>query len=120
MMFKVYYKSKDGEFPTHIGENPFETPALEVLVIVEEDERHGRKIVSNGDYYIWDGEHWWATDAPGMFQYLVSPGHKRVLFGVMVSSGEWDEVMKLAYEDSDFSPKTAFYRHEVKNGSANL
>ena len=109
--FRVYYKGG----ATYDGD-PFETPVLGVLVILENSPEHGRRLVTQGDYYVWDAEasRWWAVDYPGMIQYLVEPGAKRVLLGVMVSAEEWTRAMQAAEADPDFPERTAYDAHEVR------
>lgn len=109
MQFKVYYDNG----ATYTGD-PFLAPALRVLVIVEENQEHGRKLVSGGDYYVWEKEHWYAVDYPGMIQYLVSPGPRRVLLGIMVEGNLWNATMKEARNDPDFPSQTAYHVYENK------
>jgi len=114
MKFKVYYERHGKEeFPTYTGD-PFDTPAMGVLVIVEESKEHGRRLVTNGDYYVWDGARWWPTDMPGLFQYLNKPGPRRVLLGVMVDMDEWNKVMWAATNDPEFPAKTGYDFYEAK------
>lgn len=116
MRFKVYYKRKDGEFPTFSGDgrNVFDTPMPFVLAIVEESKRHGRRLVTNGDYYVLRDSSWHPVDLPGLFQYWLEPGAQKVLMGITVSAEEWNDVMRLATNDPDFPPKTGYDFLEVK------
>ncbi len=109
--FRVYYDTGG----TYSG--PVEgTPIFGVLVIVERSLEHGRRLVTNGDYYCWDEKRkrWLPGDYPHLVQYLHRPGWKRVLMGVTVNSDEWNEVMKRATNDPDFPVKTGYDFHEVK------
>lgn len=105
--FKVYYSDH-----TIYEGDPFNTPIFKVLVIVERHKNHGRILISGGDYYGWDGKHWLAFDYPGLLQYLMEPGPRRVLIGIKVEEDEWNAVMRKAYYDPDFPPKTSKASYE--------
>lgn len=113
-MFKVFYDNGS----TYVGD-PFYAPVLGVLVIVEDDSEHGRRIIQNADYYCWDnrgdGDRWWESDFVGLVDYLITPGAKRVLIGKLVPNKVQEEVFQRAYNDPDFAPKTAYsQRHHGK------
>src|SRR3990172_5918358 len=101
--FRVYY---DGG-ATYDGD-PFWTPVFGVLVIVEQDPDHGRRLVSAKDYYVWEHKRWWAVDFVGMVDYLARPGPRRVLFGRTVPNDVWYAAMRRANEDPDFPAPTAW------------
>jgi len=105
MKFKVFYV--DGTVYTGTVEA---TPTDNVLVIVEYSKEHGRRLVTNGDYYCWDEkrQRWFPGDMMHFIQYLREYGMKRVLFGRTVDNEEWNEVMKRATSDPDFPPKTGY------------
>ncbi|MHC4752905.1 MAG: hypothetical protein ACYTFW_23920 [Planctomycetota bacterium] len=50
----------------------------------------------------------------GMYDYLIEPGFKRVLFGRTVTSDQFNEIFKRASNDPDFPEKTAFANKERK------
>lgn len=106
-MYKVYYANGS----TYSGD-PLYAPALGVLVIVESDPEHGRRIIQNADYYLWDdrgdGLRWFESDYPGLIDYLIQPGAKRVLFGRLVPNCIFQAVFTKAYNDPDFEPKTGW------------
>jgi hypothetical protein len=106
-MFKVFYA--DGS--TYTGD-AFDAPAWGVLLIAETDKDHGRRIVSNGDYYVWE-ERWRAKDFVGLIDYLAQPGPRKVLIGRMVDNEIWNETFKRANEDADFPARTGYGFHEV-------
>ena len=108
MNFRVYYA--DGS--TFDGD-AFNAPAMNVLMIVELDKDHGRRIVSGGDYYVWDGQ-WFAVDKEGMFQYLCDAGPRRVLIGRMVDNERWTAIYRRADSDPDFPARTAYGVFERK------
>jgi hypothetical protein len=103
--FRIYYDGGN----TYDGD-PFCAPAFGILVIVEKDEEHGRRLVTAKDYYCWDenNNRWWCFDYIGMIDYLAQPGRKRVLFGRTVKNSIWYSAMKRANYDPDFPPRTAW------------
>ena len=113
MDFKVYYLGGD----TYHGAVK-NTPIWLTLLIVEKDELHGRKIVSGGDYYVYEPNgKWMSVDYAGMLQYMSRPFmEKRFLVGVMVDSKDWDDVVRKARSDPDFPPQTALSAYETKAG----
>ncbi len=113
MKWRVYYtggatfSDKDG--------SPFEAPALGVQTIVQADPEVGRYIVARRDYYWWDVERdrWFGGDYAGFFQYMVTPGPRRALFGHYVTNAEYEACAKAAHLDPDFPPKSARHPDEV-------
>lgn len=113
-MYKVYYA--DGS--TYTGD-PFCAPVLGVLVIVEDDILHGRRIIQNADYYCLedrgDGVQWWESDFVGLVDYLITPGAKRILIGRLVPNEIHSQILELALNDPDFKSKTGYTdRHRRK------
>lgn len=113
-MFKIYYDDDT----TYTGD-PYNAPGLGVLIIVEDDSLHGRRIIQNGDYYCYDdrgeGMAWWESDFVGLIDYLIKPGVKKVLIGRLVSNSLHQKVFDRAYSDPDFAPKTGnSLRHHGK------
>lgn len=106
-MFKVYYAN--GE--TYAGD-PFEAPAWGALLIVESDPDHGRRIVSNLDYFVWLGHRWRSVDFIGLIDYLAQPGPRKVLIGRMVDNDLWYETWRRAESDPDFLPRTGRHPYE--------
>lgn len=109
--FKVFYA--DGS--TYTGD-PYEAPAMGVIVIVHKDKEHGRRISAGHDYYVWepDIERFVNVDQIGMYCYLIRPGAKRVLLGQMVSDEKYQEIFLMSQNDPDFPPRTAYHRFEVQ------
>lgn len=106
-MFKIFYDNG----ATYTGD-PFLAPVLGVLIVVEEDRDHGRRIIQNADYFCWDdrgeGYSWWEADFVGLVDYLISPGPKRVLIGRLVPNSVHQAVFDRAYTDPDFQEKTGW------------
>lgn len=108
--WRIYY---DGG-ATFEGE-PEKAPFFGALLVVEQDEEHGRRFVI-GDYFVYDVERgrWWGVDKDGRNDYLQRPGWKRYLVGRMLPNKEWIEVWRRAEADVDFPPRTGFGAHERK------
>lgn len=120
MKYRVYYNPNSCHgLATFDGDesNWFEAPIHEVIVILQEDKEHGRKLLSGGDYYIWEGETigWISCDRDTMYQYMARPGRdKRFLLGVMVSNELWNTIMKEARLTEDFPKQTALRKYEAR------
>jgi len=94
--------------------SPFEAPARGVLVIVVADQNHRWRTVCGKDFYVWDNrgkvEGWWCVDHFGLYDYLIEPGAKRVLFGRETTNEEFSRVLRSAREY--FGLETAHYPGE--------
>ena len=109
MTWKAYYS--DGSTYTGAVED---APARDVQVIVQSSREHGWQAVSGDDYYIWRETRWIGVDLFGLYDYLIEPGWKRVLFGRTISNNEFDAIWQQAMSDPDMPEKTAFGRGERK------
>lgn len=110
-MFRIYYADREPW-----SGDPYFAPALGVLVIVEYDHDHGRRLVAGKDYYVWDGPlgRWWTVDYPGLLDYLIRPGPRRALFGRAVPNEQWYAAMKAADIDPLFPERTGYGSDECK------
>ena len=115
-LFRVYY-SDFSTFTAYNEEDVWKTPIYEVILILEFDKEHGRKIVSSADYYVWDDGKWLACDYETRNMYMAREGReKRYLIGVMVHNDKWTKIVKKAREDPDFPTQTALHHYETKEG----
>jgi hypothetical protein len=94
MTFKIFY---DGNY-TYEGD-VYNAPSLGVICIVDcHDFPH---LHENSDYYIWqfreDG--WTGVDLFGLWDYLQTPGCKKVLFGRTISNDAFNHIHEAAYQD---------------------
>lgn len=103
MRYRIYY---DGG-ATYDGD-PFDAPAFGVLVIVEAHAKHGRRLHSHKDYFVWLGDCWLCVDFIGLLDYLAQPGPRKVCFGRMVDDDYFDQVFSQANNDPDFPKRTAW------------
>lgn len=106
-MWKVYY----GDGSTFTGEVQ-DAPARDVQVIIQSSKDCGWQAVAGTDYYVWRGDRWFGVDLFGLYDYLLEPGWKRVLFGRTLTTDEYDAVWQRAMADPDMPPKTVFGRGE--------
>lgn len=111
MGWKIYYG--DGTTYSSNQGGPDEAPARNVQVIVLSDKYHGWYTQAKSDYYVWDergeGEmRWWGVDIFGLYDYMIEPGWKRVLYGRTLTSDRFQEIFKMAMQDEEFPKKTAF------------
>lgn len=91
-----------------------------VMVIVEEVPGSGAPWVTTcGDHnYVWDcrgpvGERWFGANDFGLFDYLIQPGPRCVIFGETVDNEVFAEIFNKARNDPDFEqPKETFTRTE--------
>lgn len=96
MGWKVYYgdgstfSGDDGEFSL--------APARGVQVIVQDHPGVGMELVTGADYYVWGGC-WRGVDIFGLFDYLIEPGMKKVIFGRTITQDEYNKIMRGANLD---------------------
>lgn len=93
MEWQIFYG--DGTTFSDEDGGPEEAPARDVQVIVQDCKQHISELVTGGDYYIWEGR-WRAVDLFGLYDYLIEPGWKVVLFGRMISQDEYSELVHRA------------------------
>lgn len=107
MDWTIYY----GDGTTYEG--PVElAPARDVQVIAQVDRALGWIAASGTDYYVWRDGRWFGVDKFGLFDYLIAPGWKRVLFGRMLTAEEYNAVW--ARVTADRGEKAASYKWERK------
>ena len=96
-MFRVYYD--DGS--TYEGD-PYQAPRLGVIAIVQHTEHEGRTVYAREDYYWWDDDDTWrGGDLFGMWDYLLRPGPRCVLFGRLVHNATYRDISERAFHDDD-------------------
>lgn len=98
---------------------PFEIPTrVGIQVIIQEDPGRGWVTVAGYDYYIWDdrggGPKWIGVDLFGLHHYLLEPGQKCVLFGVVIDKTRFYEIFEMAQADASFGKKTGFVVGEMR------
>ena len=107
--FRIYYD----DLEPYSGP-VFEAPGLGVLCIVELDRDHGRRLVTQGDYYVWRDGRWYGVDYPGLVDYLLQAGPRKVLLGRLVERERFYRAVRQAEEDPDFPVRTAWAAGEER------
>lgn len=86
---------------------PDQVPSNNVQVIAVEDEDCGRVLLNSKDYYWWTGNTWKTGDIFGLYDYLLQPGWKRVLFGRTIDNHEYQAILAKAGENNYLPSKSA-------------
>jgi hypothetical protein len=101
--WKVFYEggktfsSEDGDVT--------EAPTRGAQVIVQDQKCNGAEFLTGDDYYGWNKGRWQGYDLFGLYDYLLEPGWKRVLFGRMLKQHEYDKIVKQAnFEKTGWMP----------------
>ena len=107
MEWKIYYSSS-----TYSNEDgpPELAPKRGVQAVLVANDVAGRRIERSEDHYIWvpDRGGWRGVDRFGLYDYLIEPGTKIVLFGRTLSDDDYAAVWQRASKDTDFLPKSAW------------
>jgi hypothetical protein len=117
-MWKIYYSDHTEENDTSVSSEQLVPFAIkrraDVQVIVQSSSDHRWKTLSGKDYYTWDirggDAEWFGEDIFGLHNYLLKPGYKCVLFGVVINSARFNEIFNLARKE--WGNKEAFARTE--------
>ena len=110
MKWKIYYD--DNRTTSNLDEKPENVETRGVMCIVIENGEVGRQLVARHDYFWYVDGNWAGGDIFGLFDYLLEPGFKKVLFGRTIDSDKYESIIKRALEDPDFPPKTARLNNE--------
>lgn len=100
--WRVYY----GDGSTYAGDVA-QAPARDVQVIAQSHPEYGWLALSGSDYYVWRGGRWFGVDRFGLYDYLIEPGWRKVLFGRTLTSDEFDAVWQRMMADPDGPEKIA-------------
>ena len=109
MVWRVYY----GDGTTYSG-TVEDTPTRDVQVIAQSSPEHGWTATAGTDYYVWRSGRWFGVDKFGLYDYLIEPGWKKVLFGRTLTSQEYNAVWQRMMSDPDMPPKTGGPKKERK------
>lgn len=111
-MWCIFYG--DGSTYSNEDGSIWDAPARDVQVIVQHHENVNWYSQTGGDYYIWRGNTWLGVDIFGLFDYLIDPGYKKVLFGRTISSVEFQSIFNKAKNDPKFGKKACFLKSEIQ------
>jgi hypothetical protein len=105
MRWKIFYS--DGTTYSDKDGDPFDAPARGVQVIIVEHPQVGRNVITKENNYWWTGERWFGGDLYGLYDYLQDAGPKKVIFGRIIDSVQYHEIVSKALIDPYLPPKTA-------------
>lgn len=113
MEWKIFYSNStysDLDGPPELA------PKRDVQTIAVKSESAGRRIERGSDFYIWtpDNGVWRGVDFFGLYDYMIEPGMKIVLFGRVLSDDEYSQIWLRAAHDPDLPPKSAYLPDERK------
>lgn len=116
MTWFIYYG--DGSVISSVFADPYSLSVRsDVQVIIQPDDKHVWYSQSGDDYYIWRDNRWWGVDQFGLYDYLLQPGEKCVLFGRTITNERfreiWDEAQEHMKEITGYE-KGAFRKGERK------
>lgn len=102
----IYYD--DSSRYTDADGAPEDAPARGVIAIAQEHPEVGRVTLTRDDFYWWMGDDgWYGGDIFGLWDYLCTPGWKRVLFGRSVPDERYHAIVEQATEDDYLPSKSA-------------
>lgn len=94
----------------------YEAPARNVQLITNANQDHGWYACRVNDYYWYrpETDSWMGGDIFGLFDYLIEPGVKRVLFGRTIADDVYDRIFSKALKDPDLPTKTGWRPDEQR------
>lgn len=112
--WKIFYD--DGSTYTDQDGAVESAPKRGVQGIVLADDMLGRRTEHGSDFYIHvpDRGFWRGVDHFGLFDYLIDPGFKVILFGRTLSDADYRCFWKLMLDDRYLPPKSAIGHNERK------
>lgn len=116
----IYYG--DGTLYRDCDGSPYDAPTRNVQVIAEADADTGQTFVRSSDYYWYqpDADLWQGGDWFGLFDYLIEPGPKRVLFGRTIGNRDYERILIAALDNDYLPPKSAWQPNERKSEGVTL
>jgi hypothetical protein len=108
MRWRIYYG--DGTTYDDSQGPAWDAPARNVQAIVVSDPDHGWYILRADDFYWYlaDEDRWYSGDRFGMYDYLLDPGAKRILFGRSIPNAEYARILDRAMGDKLLPEKTGW------------
>lgn len=112
MRYKIRYG--DGTTYTDLDGEPQNAPKRNVQVISQTCDLVAHRIERDNDYYVWDESYngWKGCDQFGLYDYLIDPGFKIVLFGRQLTNEEYSAILTEATRDPDFPKKDSWAKSE--------
>ena len=95
----VYYGN--GSTYSSLDGSVWDTPPLDVQVIVLMNPWQTQ---AKEHFYVWDergeGNRWYGCNEFGLWDYLMRPGKKKVIFGRTIARAEFGRILKRAQEET--------------------
>lgn len=112
MQWKIYYG--DGSTYSDLDGPPELAPKRDVQAIPHTSGLTGHRVERTNDYYVWTPERggWRGVDQFGLFDYLIEPGVKIVLFGRMLNNEEYRAILAQSSRDPDLPKRSAWMPEE--------
>lgn len=109
--WKIYYS--DNTY-SNLDGLPEHAPKRDVQAIAVVENSTGYRIERENDYYVWWPENggWRGVDQFGLYDYLILPGYKIVLFGRMLNNDQYKDILNRAAKDPDLPRKSAYTKDE--------
>jgi len=109
LAWRIYYG--DGTAYDNRDGDAYAAPARDVQIVCVADRDNGWTLRDNVDFYWYvpDADTWHGGDLFGLFDYLIMPGAKRVLFGRTITTQEFRAIHRRACDEWN---KTAAYSNE--------
>ncbi len=114
MQWCIYYGDPENDFCSWDGDIDL-APKLDVQCINQGSEWLGREMLIQKDYYWWnsDEDRWYGGDLFGLYDYLLMPGLKVVLFGRFVNRDVYNDAVRRAQKDDRLPRKSAYSKQEA-------
>jgi len=112
MKWKIFYG--DGSTYSNEDGSPELAPKRNVQIVIHSSELVGFSIEREEHYYLWQADRggWTAANEFGLYDYLIDPGFKIVLFGRTLNLTEYQAILNRAIADPDVPRKSAWLREE--------
>ena len=110
MTYLIYY----GDNSIYRGNNgpAHDAPGQNVQVIVQSDEITGWHSLSGHHNYWFEDGIWFGGNDFGLFDYLIRPGWKKVIFGRTISNAEFQEICRAAQAEASLLAKSGYWKWE--------
>jgi hypothetical protein len=110
--YRIYY----GDGSTYSDEDgpADQAPKRNVQTIAQRNDLVGRRIERGDNFYVWTDHGWRGCDQFGLYDYLIEPGFKVVLFGRSLPDAEYRAVLGRACKDPGLPAKSATSEDEKR------